>query len=325
MLLQVVAENIDSWRTNLFNRIELYNSTIADIKTTSNATSYACDLNARMNSSITSRIDSLAEGFNQLDIRTSRNRDDLMLVCGMVDQLRASSDAQFSILSKQLQVLPESSQAARSMEVPASRIEGTDTEHTMIIEGLCGKVKGLEQTIVTERNVVLGLRDMVVDLSERVDSSLSTAVISNPTNGSVLGDRLNITRERDIIRKGIEWSEKLILQLIATKIPTENVDISLIRKCNTIDLPALHSATKTCEKLKYLSFPGVDNSYCDHVSALLDKAEAWGSHIVQANTNAEVHSIKGSPGDVTNVGVFSDNADKTVFEFLESFELGYIG
>ena len=102
--------------------------------------------------------------------------------------------------------------------------------------------------------------------------------------------------------------------------------IYLLLLCNTIDLPALQSATKTCEKLllKYLSFPGVDNSYCDRISALLDSAEAWGSHIVQAYTNAEVHSIKGSPGDVANVGVFSDNGDKTIFEFLESFELGYI-
>ena len=47
-------------------------------------------------------------------------------------------------------------------------------------------------------------------------------------------------------------------------------------------------------------------------------------HIVQAYTDAEVHSIKGSPSDVADIGVFSDNADKTIFEFLESFELGYI-
>ena len=39
----------------------------------------------------------------------------------------------------------------------------------------------------------------------------------------------------------------------------------------------------------------------------------------QAYTNAEVHSIKGSPGEVTDVGIFSDNADKTVFEFLKLF------
>ena len=39
--LQVVAENIDSWRTNLVTRIKLYSSTMADLKSTSNATSYA--------------------------------------------------------------------------------------------------------------------------------------------------------------------------------------------------------------------------------------------------------------------------------------------
>ena len=46
--------------------------------------------------------------------------------------------------------------------------------------------------------------------------------------------------------------------------------------------------------------------------------------MVQAYTNAEVHSIKGSRGEVTDVGIFSDNAERTVFEFLEAFELGYI-
>ena len=43
--------------------------------------------------------------------------------------------------------------------------------------------------------------------------------------------------------------------------------------------------------------------------------------IFAAYTAAEVQPIKGSPGDIADVGVFSD---KTVFEFLESFELGYI-
>ena len=129
-----------------------------------------------------------------------------------------------------------------------------------------------------------------------------------------------------MVCKGIERSEKLILQLISTKIPSDYVDIALIRKCNTIDLPALQSALKTCKKslLKYLSFPGVDYSYCVRISFLLDSAESWALHVVQAYTSAKVHSIKGFPGDIADVGIFSDNADKTVFEFLESFELGYI-
>ena len=104
------------------------------------------------------------------------------------------------------------------------------------------------------------------------------------------------------------------------------MDIALVRKCNTIDLPALQSASKTSEKslLKYLSSPGVDNSYCDRISTLLNNAESWALYIVQVYTSAEVHLIKGSPGDIADVGIVSNKADKTVFEFHESFELGYI-
>ena len=59
---------------------------------------------------------------------------------------------------------------------PLSSVEVADVEQTVVIEGLQGKVKGLEQTIVNERNAVKGLRDMVVRLSEKVDSSLGTAL-----------------------------------------------------------------------------------------------------------------------------------------------------
>ena len=61
---------------------------------------------------------------------------------------------------------------------PTSSVEIVDAKHTVVIEGLRGKVKGLEQTIVTECNAVKGLPDMVVGLSEHVDSSLSTALTS---------------------------------------------------------------------------------------------------------------------------------------------------
>ena len=112
---------------------------------------------------------------------------------------------------------------------PLSSVEIVDAEQTVVIEGLRGKMKGLEQTIVTERNAVRGLCDMVVGLSEKVDSSLGTALTSRSnTSGPVSGDCPNLIREHDI--------------------PSDYVDIALIRKCNAIDLPALQSALKTCEK-----------------------------------------------------------------------------
>ena len=53
-------------------------------------------------------------------------------------------------------------------------VEVADVEQTVVIEGLQGKMKGLEQTIVTEQNTVKGFCDMVFGLSEKVDSSLGT-------------------------------------------------------------------------------------------------------------------------------------------------------
>ena len=159
-------------------------------------------------------------------------------------------------MKNQLQALSESSGLERLPSLPLPSVEVVNPEQTVVIEGHWGKVKGLEQTIVSELNAVKGLCDMVVGLSEKVDSSLGTALTSQSnTSRPVSGERLNLIRERDMVRKGIERSEKLILQLISTKIPSDYVDIAFIRKCNMIDLPALQSASKTCEKslLKYLS------------------------------------------------------------------------
>ena len=40
---------------------------------------------------------------------------------------------------------------------------------------------------------------------------------------------------------------------------------------------------------------------------------------------AEVHSINTSKGETADVGIFSDSAKVTVFEFLEAAELAYLG
>ena len=115
------------------------------------------------------------------------------------------SETQFLYLKGQLQALSESSNTERLLSLPLSSGEVVDAEQTVVIEGLRGKMKGLEQTLVTERNAVKGLRDMVVGLSERVDSSLGTALTSRPnSSGPVSGDRLNLIRERDVVQKGIE-------------------------------------------------------------------------------------------------------------------------
>ena len=93
----------------------------------------------------------------------------------------------------QLQALSESSNLERLSSLPLSSVEVVDAEKTVVIEGLRGKMKGLEQTIVTERNAVKGLRDMVVGLSEKVDSSLGTALTSQSNTSSLYLEIVSIS------------------------------------------------------------------------------------------------------------------------------------
>ena len=176
-----------------------------------NSAIYKSDFNASSVSNILARLDHLAERLNQKDQCISDNQVKIQSLLSSVDQFKVVCENQFLSLKDQLQVLSESSGIKRSPSLPLPSVEVADVEQTVVIEGLRGKMKGLEQTIVTEHNAGKCLRDMVVGLSEKVDSS--------NTSGPVSGERLNIIRERDVVRKGIKRSEKLILQLMSNKIP----------------------------------------------------------------------------------------------------------
>ena len=57
----------------------------------------------------------------------------------------------------------------------------------------------------------------------------------------------------------------------------------------------------------------------------MDEAQAWCQDIEKLYNKDEVHSINTSKGDAADVGIFSDNSQVTVFEFLVSAELVYLG
>ena len=76
---------------------------------------------------------------------------------------------------------------------------------------------------------------------------------------------------------------------------------------------------------RYVGFDGMDPAYCDRIDKLMDREHAWAQDIEEIYNKAEVHSINTFKGDAVDVGVFSDNSKVTVFEFLESAELAYLG
>ena len=104
-------------------------------------------------------------------------------------------------------------------------------------------------------------------------------------------------------------------------------DIALINRLKVVDIPSLNNAVGNIQKAlqKHINFPGTDYKYCDTISDLMDRAQGWSLQVETAYNEAEVHSINTSKGDDTEVGVFSDNAEITIFEFLETAELAYLG
>ena len=121
--------------------------------------------------------------------------------------------------------------------------------------------------------------------------------------------------------------EKQILQLINVFISRDPVNITLLKKCKTVDVPAVNSVIMNVQKAlqKYVGFSGMNSEYCDRIRELMDKAQAWCLDTEELYNKVEVHSIITSRGDAADVGIFSDNYQVTVFAFLESAELAYLG
>ena len=69
----------------------------------------------------------------------------------------------------------------------------------------------------------------------------------------------------------------------------------------------------------------MDSEYCDRIGEVMNRAQAWCLDIEELYNKAEVHSINTSKGEDPDVGIFSDNSQVTVFEFLESAELADLG
>ena len=69
----------------------------------------------------------------------------------------------------------------------------------------------------------------------------------------------------------------------------------------------------------------MDSVYCDAINDLLDDAENWCLRVEVLYNKAEINSINTSKGDTADVGVFSDNAKVSVYEFLEAAEIAYLG
>ena len=167
----------------------------------------------------------------------------------------------------------------------------------------------------------------VLELQERINSSVMISTPEQAKKRKESNQEENRSRERDIVRKGMERLEKEISQYTQTQVSKDQADISLLKRCKMTDIPAVNLAIKNIQRAlqKYVGFNNIDLQYCNKVGDVMHEAQAWCMNVEEMYKKAEVHSINTSKGFSTEVGVFSDNAKMTIFEFLEAAELAYLG
>ena len=188
----------------------------------------------------------------------------------------------------------------RNEEIPADIVNSLqeliqDTSAASSVEDLRLQVEEISQEVLDERSRTNLLRSMVLNLQDKLEelprqTSASSLIGSREDlshqDGNVQGnsaiDSETINLERDIVRKGIERLEKQISQLIGSTISKDQVDIALLKKCKTVDVPAVNSAIGNIQKAlqKYVGFKGMQSSYCDTIDNLMDRAQNWCLEIV---------------------------------------------
>ena len=162
------------------------------------------------------------------------------------------------------------------------------------------------------------LRVEVLEIQDRINSSMIGSGDDFSDNNNIKPMNLQVenrSRERDIVRKGIERLEKQISHYTQVQISKEQMDIALLKKCKTTDIPAVNLAIGNIQRVlqKYVGFNNIDSLYCDKVGEVMDDAQTWCMNIEEIYNKAEVHSINTSKGETAEVGIFSDNAKVTMF------------
>ena len=68
----------------------------------------------------------------------------------------------------------------------------------------------------------------------------------------------------------------------------------------------------------------MDQEFYVDIGDLLGEATTWYMEVEEVYSRMEVHSINTTMGDVKDVGVFSDNVEKTVYLFMDNVENAYL-
>ena len=205
-------------------------------------------------------------------------------------------------------------------EILNSSIPGTDLRH------LRQEVESIKHKNKRDEIVIDNLRSVVTEVKDQLDRTLESPL--NFSMRTEIPPRVTLERkekERDLTKNAIDSSTKLLSQLIETKI-SESSDLAIIKKCNS-DVKKVTGYAKTCHDLlmKYISYDDIDSNYYSQTKSLLDNANDWIINVEHIYSSSEAHASCSVKGDLSGVGIFSNNANKSIYEFFEDLEIALVG
>ena len=186
----------------------------------------------------------------------------------------------------------------------------------------------LKEHNTIEERTVENLREIVVEVRDQVSRNPLSANVSRSAHTStpMPPDPTQSSRECEVTKNSIERSIRQIRQLTATVINMGS-DVGLIKKCNKEDTSKVNKYVKTCgdDLLKYIKYPDTDQGFCREVQGILDSADDWVMNVENIYARSEAHAISDSRGDISRLIMFNNNAEKTVFEFIDEADMAMLG
>ena len=191
------------------------------------------------------------------------------------------------------------------------------------------KIAEIRESMSGEQEMLKGIQGSVKNLQDKLDETVadftaSTVLVENKT---VDVSHPISSKSLTIVKLGIEQYVQQINQLTSTIISSRTSDLKLIEKCNNLDVPKVSKAITSCGDAleKYVKLPNMDTEYVDEVSKILISASNWCLSVEELYSKMEIHSITNTKGDISEVGIFTDNSTRTVYEFLQDVDLAIIG
>ncbi len=118
-----------------------------------------------------------------------------------------------------------------------------DSSPGLAVNRMREELEEIRDSLDSSKHVTEGLRGLVVDLSDQiVNNSMQSVLSESRVQEGESRTFESHARERELVKRSIERARKQLQQIVMADLGMNPVDISLVKKYKTVDVPAVHSA-----------------------------------------------------------------------------------